>query len=76
MCPIRKLHLHTNNPQKLMWNSMEQLRDPLLGCISSAGVQNWRTLLGLDRPESTLKGAINLSPGWFQQGRRVSYPLA
>ena len=58
--------------QSLMWENLALLEGALLGSIQAGSSQNWRTAPQYFRTEAALKGAINLSPGWFQQGRHVS----
>jgi hypothetical protein len=57
--------------QKLMWDNLELLREPLLSSLHGSGLQSWRTDHKFFRKDVALKGAINLFPGWFQQGRHV-----
>ncbi|KAF8121181.1 hypothetical protein EV363DRAFT_1406522 [Boletus edulis] len=52
--------------QKLLWEKMSLLQKPLLNSIQG---QHWRTSADLFKTDATIKGAINLSPSWFQQGR-------
>jgi hypothetical protein len=57
--------------QKLMWDNLELLREPLLSSLRGSGPQSWQTDHKFFCKDAALKGAINLSPGWFQQGRHV-----
>lgn len=57
--------------QILMWENLKVLERPLLSSIGTGGVLNWRTTADFFRQDSTLQGAINLSPAWFQLGRNV-----
>ncbi|KAF8120275.1 hypothetical protein EV363DRAFT_1391600 [Boletus edulis] len=54
--------------QKLLWEKMSLLQKPLLNSIQG---QHWRTSADLFKTDAAIKGAINLSPSWFQQGRHV-----
>ncbi|KAF8421561.1 hypothetical protein L210DRAFT_877735 [Boletus edulis BED1] len=54
--------------QKLLWEKMSLLQKPLLNSIQG---QHWRTSADLFKMDATIKGAINLSPSWFQQGRHA-----
>ena len=58
--------------QSLMWENLALLEGLLLGSIQAGSSQNWHMAPQYFRTEAALKGAINLSPGWFQQGRHVS----
>lgn len=44
---------------------------PLCRSISTAPGGSWRASDSFFRPGAELRGAINLSPAWFQQGRNV-----
>ncbi|KAF8122726.1 hypothetical protein EV363DRAFT_1404742 [Boletus edulis] len=52
--------------QKLLWEKMSLLQKPLLNSIQG---QHWQTSADLFKTDAAIKGAINLSPSWFQQGR-------
>ncbi|KAI6155879.1 hypothetical protein BKA82DRAFT_4011289 [Pisolithus tinctorius] len=51
-----------------VWYRLHLLREPLRESIK-ASPQAWRTDKSYFRDNAELKGAINLSPAWFQQGR-------
>ncbi|KAI6145866.1 hypothetical protein BKA82DRAFT_153211 [Pisolithus tinctorius] len=53
-----------------VWNRFHLLREPLWESIK-ASPQAWWTDKSYFRNDAELKGAINLSPTWFQQGRGV-----
>lgn len=56
----------------MMWKSLEMLKEPLERSICAAAPStNWRLHEDLFRKTADLKGTINLSPAWFQQGRNV-----
>ncbi|KIO06693.1 hypothetical protein M404DRAFT_24393 [Pisolithus tinctorius Marx 270] len=51
-----------------VWNRLHLLREPLRESIK-ASPQAWRMDKSYFHDNAELKGAINLSPAWFQQGR-------
>ncbi|KAI6156938.1 hypothetical protein BKA82DRAFT_142415 [Pisolithus tinctorius] len=53
-----------------VWNCLHLLREPLWESIK-ASPQAWRTDKSYFHDDAELKGTINLSPAWFQQGRGV-----
>ncbi|KIO05157.1 hypothetical protein M404DRAFT_141727 [Pisolithus tinctorius Marx 270] len=59
-----------------IWNSLGNLSIPLARSVKSNGAGGWRHDSNHFRPATDLKGAIDLSPAWFQQGHGVShYPF-
>ncbi|KAF8545996.1 hypothetical protein OG21DRAFT_1491694 [Imleria badia] len=54
--------------QWLMWDRLSLQRQPLSSSISSSGLTSWWTASEFFRMDADLKGVINLSPAWFQQG--------
>ncbi|KAI6156666.1 hypothetical protein BKA82DRAFT_162483 [Pisolithus tinctorius] len=53
--------------QANVWNRLHLLREPLWESIK-ASPQAWQTDKSYFRDDAELKGTINLSPAWFQQG--------
>ncbi|KIO08886.1 hypothetical protein M404DRAFT_133258 [Pisolithus tinctorius Marx 270] len=51
-----------------IWNRLHLLREPLWESIKASS-QAWRMDKSYFREDAELKGTINLSPAWFQQGR-------
>ncbi|KIO01334.1 hypothetical protein M404DRAFT_150342, partial [Pisolithus tinctorius Marx 270] len=54
-----------------IWNHLHLLREPLQESIKASS-QAWRMDKSYFCEDAELKGAINLSPAWFQQGRGVA----
>ncbi|KAG6369728.1 hypothetical protein JVT61DRAFT_13597, partial [Boletus reticuloceps] len=54
---------------KLMWDTIKLLETPLLQSVQGSEGPGWCTSSNLFNEEAPLKGAINISPTWFQQGR-------
>ncbi|KIO09144.1 hypothetical protein M404DRAFT_54816, partial [Pisolithus tinctorius Marx 270] len=55
-----------------IWNLLGNLSIPLARSVKSNRAGSWQHDSNHFRPAADLKGAINLSPAWFQQGRGVS----
>ncbi|KAI6141647.1 hypothetical protein BKA82DRAFT_4018647 [Pisolithus tinctorius] len=60
--------------QAEIWNSLGNLSIPLARSVKSNGAGGWRHDSNHFRPATDLKGAIDLSPAWFQQGHGPSNP--
>lgn len=61
--------------QELIWKHTEHLRHTLGSSITTcADGEPWRTNTMYFRSDAELKGSMNISPGWFQQGYNVSPP--
>ncbi|KIO01658.1 hypothetical protein M404DRAFT_28660, partial [Pisolithus tinctorius Marx 270] len=58
--------------QSEVWNSLGLLSIPLQRSLKSHGMGGWRNDGKNFRNDANLKGAIDLSPAWFQQGRGPS----
>ncbi|KAI6157873.1 hypothetical protein BKA82DRAFT_163810, partial [Pisolithus tinctorius] len=54
--------------QSEVWNSLGLLSIPLQQSLKSHGMGGWRNDGKNFRNNANLKGAIDLSPAWFQQG--------
>ncbi|KAF8414658.1 hypothetical protein L210DRAFT_3513467 [Boletus edulis BED1] len=57
--------------QMAIWQNMKMLQEPLGKTIPASlplGINNWRTHPDLFRMDADLKGAVNVSLAWFQQG--------
>ncbi|KIN94820.1 hypothetical protein M404DRAFT_167285, partial [Pisolithus tinctorius Marx 270] len=60
--------------QSEVWNSLGMLSIPLQHSLKSNGTGGWRHDVKNFRDAANLKGTIDLSPAWFQQGRGPSNP--
>ncbi|KAI6155003.1 hypothetical protein BKA82DRAFT_3928598, partial [Pisolithus tinctorius] len=60
--------------QAEIWNLLGNLSIPLARSVKSNRAGSWQHDSNHFRPAADLKGAINLSPAWFQQGRGPSNP--
>ena len=56
--------------QRLMWKNMLLLEGVLFKSLNMTEGP-WRTDSEFFNPESIVRGSINISPAWFQQGRHV-----
>ncbi|KAI6167870.1 hypothetical protein EDD17DRAFT_1504047 [Pisolithus thermaeus] len=57
--------------QRQIWNSLSRMAVPLKDSIKPSGTGGWRKDKALFQEMADLKGSIDLSPGWYQQGRGV-----
>lgn len=59
----------SNSNQIAVWESIARLRGPLEQSLKRYKCRGWRNDINYFRQDADLKGAIDLSPAWFQQGR-------
>ncbi|KAI6097425.1 hypothetical protein EDD16DRAFT_1527593 [Pisolithus croceorrhizus] len=57
--------------QRQIWNSLSRMVVPLKDSINPSGMGRWWKDKALFQEIVDLKGSIDLSPGWYQQGRGV-----
>ncbi|KAI6162758.1 hypothetical protein EDD17DRAFT_1507887, partial [Pisolithus thermaeus] len=55
--------------QRQIWNSLSRMAVPLKDSIKPSGMGGWQKDKALFQEMADLKGSIDLSPGWYQQGR-------
>ncbi|KAI6108435.1 hypothetical protein EDD16DRAFT_1523021 [Pisolithus croceorrhizus] len=55
--------------QRQIWNSLSRMAVPLKDSIKPSGTGRWWKDKALFQEIADLKGSIDLSPGWYQQGR-------
>ncbi|KAI5995023.1 hypothetical protein EDD15DRAFT_2195663 [Pisolithus albus] len=54
--------------QKDIWNSLHSLRRPLTESLNRYRLRGWRNDRKLFHQAADLKGSLDLSPAWYQQG--------
>ncbi|KAI6143502.1 hypothetical protein EDD17DRAFT_1515581 [Pisolithus thermaeus] len=57
--------------QRQIWNSLSRMAVPLKDSIKPSGTGGWQKDKALFQEIADLKGSIDLSPGWYQQGQGV-----
>ncbi|KAI5980638.1 hypothetical protein F5J12DRAFT_732413, partial [Pisolithus orientalis] len=62
--------------QSEVWNSLGLLSIPLQCSLKSNGMGGWQNNGENFHNNANLKGTINLSPTWFQQGNDAHHPKA
>ncbi|KAI6117125.1 hypothetical protein EDD16DRAFT_1520170 [Pisolithus croceorrhizus] len=55
--------------QRQIWNSLSRMVVPLKDSIKPSGTGRWQKDKALFQEMVDLKGSIDLSPGWYQQGQ-------
>ncbi|KAI5987049.1 hypothetical protein EDD15DRAFT_2372786 [Pisolithus albus] len=55
--------------QNAVWESITRLRADLDDSMKPSRSRSWRNDHKYFRPNADIKGAVDLSPAWFQQGR-------
>ncbi|KAF9235307.1 hypothetical protein BU15DRAFT_78140 [Melanogaster broomeanus] len=55
--------------QDEMWDVLEHIKPLLKNSTASSAEHKWRTMTSLFWKDASIKGSIELSPAWFQQGR-------
>ncbi|KAF9231416.1 hypothetical protein BU15DRAFT_82432 [Melanogaster broomeanus] len=62
--------------QDKMWDVLEHIKPLLKNSTTSSAEQKWHMTPSLFRKDASIKGSIELSPAWFQQGRDMSMTSA
>ena len=57
--------------QMLLWKNVNNLSHSLRDGMDTGRRASWRTSEALYTMTAEMKGAMNMSPAWFQQARHV-----